>query len=259
MTETIKVEQPQPSVATIVLNRPERGNAFNQQMLDELYGTLKGLAINDSVRVLVMRGAGKHFCTGADIAGRGDGGAGITLGQCLAALDDFPKPTIALVQGGCIGGGLALAACCDVLMADEGAFFSVPELRVGIAPSRELSVYFMRAMGARAFRRYGLSGERITAAEALRIGLAHEAHGSGEADARLAPLIDAFLHGAPKATAELKQRVAHITSGAPAPKDSGEKRGLERTPEAQEGVAAFREKRKPAWYRPEHESKARRL
>lgn len=250
MTETIKVEQPQPAVATIVLNRPERGNAFNQQMLDELYGTLKGLALNDSVRVLVLRGAGKHFCTGADIGGRGEGGAGITLGQLLEALDEFPKPTIALAQGGCIGGGLAMAACCDVLMAEEGAFFSVPELRVGIAPSRELSAYFMRAMGVRAFRRYGLSGERISAADAHRIGLAHETLGPGEADARLASLIDCFLHSAPKATAELKRRIAHIASGAPASKDADEKRGLERTPEAQEGVAAFREKRKPAWYQP---------
>ena len=247
MTETIRVEQPRSAVATIVLNRPDRGNAFNQQMLDELYGALKGLALNDSVRVLVLRGEGKHFCTGADMGGRGEGASGVTLGQMIEALDTFPKPTVALVQGGCIGGGLAMAACCDVLLAEEGAFFSVPELRVGIAPSRELSVYFMRAMGARAFRRYGLSGERMGAADALRLGLAHEAFASGEADARVAKIVDAFLHGAPKATAELKRRVAHIASGAPAPKEE-EKRGMDRSEESREGVAAFREKRKPAWY-----------
>jgi methylglutaconyl-CoA hydratase len=247
MTETIRVEQNQRAVATIVLNRPDRGNAFNQQMLDELYGALKGLSLNDSVRALVLRGEGKHFCTGADIGGgRGEGG-GITLGQMLEALDAFPKPTICVVQGGCIGGGLALAVCCDVLMADESAFFSVPELRVGIAPSRELSAYFMRSMGARAFRRYGLSGERFSASEAYHMGVAHEAFPAGEADARVARLIDAFLHGAPKATAELKRRIAHIASGAPAPNEE-EKRGLERSDEAKEGVAAFKEKRKPVWY-----------
>ena len=164
MTETIRVEQEQRAVATIVLDRPDRGNAFNQQMLDELYGALKGLSLNKSVRAIVLRGAGKHFCTGADIGGRGESSGGVSLGQMLEALDTCPKPTIALVQGGCVGGGLAIAACCDVLMAQDGAFFSVPELRVGIAPSRELSVYFMRAIGARAFRRYGLSGERIGAA-----------------------------------------------------------------------------------------------
>ncbi|MFN3892592.1 MAG: enoyl-CoA hydratase-related protein [Beijerinckiaceae bacterium] len=250
MTETIKVEQHQRAVATIVLNRPDRGNAFNQQMLDELYGVVKGLALNDTVRVLVLRGEGKHFCTGADMGGRGEGAGGVTLGQVLEALDTFPKPTICVVQGGCIGGGLAMAACCDAVIAEDAAFFSVPELRVGIAPSRELSTYFMRAIGARAFRRYGLSGERIGAAEALRIGLAHEAPATGDTGEALSRLIDAFLHGAPKATGELKRRIAHIASGAPAPKEE-EKRGMDRSEESREGVAAFREKRKPAWYRHE--------
>lgn len=248
MTETIRVEQNQRSVATIVLNRPDRGNAFNQQMLDELYGALKGLSLNGSVRALVLRGEGKHFCTGADIGGRGEAG-GITLGQMLEALDTFSKPTIGVVQGGCIGGGLAMAICCDVLMAEESAFFSVPELRVGIAPSRELSAYFMRGMGARAFRRYGLSGERFDPSEAGRMGLVHEAIPAGETDARLAKLIDAFLQGAPKATGELKRRIAHIASGAPAPREE-EKRGMDRSEEAREGVAAFKEKRKPVWYQP---------
>lgn len=248
MTETIRVEQNQRAVATIVLNRPDRGNAFNQQMLEELYGALKGLSLNDSVRALVLRGEGRHFCTGADIGGgRGEGGSGVTLGQMLEALDTFPKPTICVVQGGCIGGGLAIAVCCDVLMAEESAFFSVPELRVGIAPSRELSAYFMRAMGARAFRRYGLSGERFSASEAFHMGVAHEAYPAGDTDSRVARLIDSFLHGAPKATAELKRRIAHIASGAPAPKEE-EKRGLDRSEEAREGVAAFKEKRKPVWY-----------
>lgn len=247
MTETIRVLQSQRAVATIVLNRPERGNAFNQQMLNELYGSLRGLALNNSVRALVLRSEGKHFCSGADIGGeRGEAG-GIGLGQMLEALDTFPKPTICVVHGGCIGGGLAMALCCDVLMAEESAFFAVPELRIGIAPSRELSAYFMRAMGTRAFRRYGMSGERFSASEAFHMGVAHEAFPAGETDARLARLIDAFLHGAPKATAELKRRIAHIASGAPAPKEE-EKRGLDRSEEAREGVAAFKEKRKPAWY-----------
>ncbi len=248
MTETIRVDQKQRAVATIVLNRPDRGNAFNQQMLDELYGALKGLSLNESVRALVLRGEGKHFCTGADIGGRGEGG-GMTLGQMLEALDTFPKPTICVVQGGCIGGGLAMAVCCDVLMAEESAFFSVPELRVGMAPSRELSAYFIRGMGARAFRRYGLSGERFSASEAFRMGLAHEAYPAGDTDSRVARLIDSFLQGAPKATSELKRRIAHIASGAPAPREE-EKRGLDRSEEAREGVAAFKEKRKPAWHQP---------
>jgi methylglutaconyl-CoA hydratase len=245
--ETLRLQRADRGAATLVLNRPERGNAFNQRMLDELHAALTGLAQEPAVRVLVLRAEGKHFCTGADIAGRGEGVGGVTLAQTLEALDAFPKPTIAVAQGGCVGGGLAIAACCDVVLAGENAFFSVPELRVGIAPSRELTVYFMRAMGARAFRRYGLSGERIGAADALRLGIAHEILPAGDCEARIEQIIDAFLHGAPMAGAELKARIADIVSGAPANDATGEPRGLERSPEAREGVAAYREKRKPAW------------
>lgn len=245
--ETIRIERAARSAAALVLNRPERGNAFNQRMLDELHAALTSLAQDADVRVLLLRGEGKHFCTGADIGGRGEGGGGVTLAQMLHALDAFPKPTIAVAQGGCVGGGLAIAACCDVVLAGEAAFFSVPELRVGVAPSRELSIYFMRAMGARAFRRYGLSGERIGAADALRLGIVHEILPAVDGDARIGQIIDAFLHGAPLAGAELKARIADIASGAPTPEATGEPRGLERSPEAREGVAAYREKRKPAW------------
>ncbi len=245
--ETLRLQRSARGVAALVLNRPERGNAFNQRMLDELHAVLTSLAQDRDVRVLVLRGEGKHFCTGADIGGRGEGSGGVTLAQMLEALDTFPKPTIAVAQGGCVGGGLAIAACCDVVLAGENAFFSVPELRVGIAPSRELSVYFMRAMGARAFRRYGLSGERIGAADALRLGVAHEILPAGDGEARIGQIIDAFLHGAPMAGAELKARIADIVSGVPASDATGEPRGLERSLEAREGVAAYREKRKPAW------------
>jgi len=245
--ETLRLQRSARGVAALVLNRPERGNAFNQRMLDELHAVLTSLAQDRDVRVLVLRGEGKHFCTGADIGGRGEGSGGVTLAQMLEALDTFPKPTIAVAQGGCVGGGLAIAACCDVVLAGENAFFSVPELRVGIAPSRELSSYFMRAMGARAFRRYGLSGERIGAADALRLGVAHEILPASDCEARIGQIIDAFLHGAPMAGAELKARIAGIVSGDAASDATGEPRGLERSPEAREGVAAYREKRKPAW------------
>lgn len=248
MTETIIVEHSPRAAATLVLNRAERGNAFNQLMLNELHQVLSELSGDTSVRALVIRGAGKHFCTGADIGGHAGGAGGVSLGDALARLDTFPKPVIALVQGGAVGGGLALAACCDVLLAQEGAFFSVPELRVGIAPSRELTGYFMRAMGPRAFRRYGLSGERIAAAEALRLGLAHEIVAADDAAARVAKLIDEFLHCAPEASAELKRRIAQVAAGEAVEQEAAEPRGLERSPESKEGVAAYREKRKPSWY-----------
>ncbi len=248
MFETIRIETAR-GVATITLNRPEKGNAFNATMLDELGESLDALAQDASTRVMVLRAAGKHFCVGADLLGRSVAGRGLSFGAVLERLHRFAKPTVAFVQGGCVGGGLGFAACCDVLVADDNAFFSVPELRVGIPPSRMLVGLLTRAMGHRAFRRYGLSGERISPLEGLQIGLVHELVAPAEADAALTRLLDAFMHNAPQATAALKATIAEVATAAEAvlfaEQPTAER---ERTAEEIEGVAAFREKRKPAWY-----------
>src|SRR5262245_43246261 len=163
-------------IATIVLNRPERGNAQDQVMLAELGRAFAELAADDGARLAVLRGSGKHFCAGADLADRSRTGGsmptGPTLFDVLEAIDRLPRPTIAAVHGGAIGGGAAIVACCDVVVATDAAFFSIPEVRVGMAPVR-LAPIFIRAMGHRNFRRYGISGERMDAAEALRVGLVH--------------------------------------------------------------------------------------
>src|SRR5262249_45010085 len=177
---TISVDVSARRIATVTLNRPDRGNAFDQTMLDELSGELKALAADDTVRIMVLRGAGRHFCTGADLAARAAEAQATpahppaTLRDVLVALDPLPKPTIALVHGGAIGGGAAFAACCDVALATETAFFSIPEVRVGMPPLGVMP-FLIRAIGHRSFRRYGFSGERITAAEALRIALVPQA------------------------------------------------------------------------------------
>src|SRR5215475_3577630 len=178
--ETLSIDISPRRIATVTLNRPDRGNAFDQTMLDELADQLKTLAGADNVRIMVLRGAGRHFCTGADLASRGPDAhvtppaqPPATLRDVLIALDMFPKPTIAVVHGGAIGGGAGFAACCDVAVATEAAFFSVPEVRVGMPPLGVMP-FLIRAMGHRNFRRYGLSGERIKAPEALRIGLVHQ-------------------------------------------------------------------------------------
>ena len=252
MTETLFVDVASHGVATVTLNRPDRGNAFNQTMLNELGGCFDSFREDPSVRVVVLRAAGRHFCTGADMSSRGEtSDAGLGFNDVLSRIDRLPKATIAVVQGGCLGGGLGFAACCDVLLADENAFFSVPELRVGIAPSSELAGLLIRAMGHRAFRRYGLSGERIGAAEALRIGLAHKVLEPEALDSQIAQVADAFLQSAPGALADLKQTISGHTSPDEIslfPPGGVRLRGLARSPEAIEGLAAFREKRKPAWY-----------
>jgi len=181
--ETISLAISSGGIATNLLNRPERGNAFNRTMLAELDRVFVKLAADDSTRIVVLRGNGKHFCAGADLADRenpaghasaeggapaGPSSAGPSLASVLEAIDRLPKPTVVVIHGGAIGGGAAIAACCDIVLATEGAFFSIPEVRVGMAPVR-LAPLFIRAMGLRQFRRYGISGERIDAAEALRI------------------------------------------------------------------------------------------
>lgn len=248
MNTTISVETCPRGVTTLRLQRPDRGNAFNQTMLNEVYAALTDLAADPSVRSLVLRGDGKHFCTGADMSSRGGSDTGVSLSDTLHLLDIFPKPVMGVIHGGCVGGGLAIAACCDVVIADAHAFFAVPEVRLGLAPSVALTGYFLRAMGPRAFRRYGLSGERIGSADALRLGIAHEVTESGAVDARLEQLIDDFLHCAPLALAEFKGRIALLTTSATPSNANDGPRGLERSPEAAEGVAAFKEKRKPVWY-----------
>jgi methylglutaconyl-CoA hydratase len=255
MLETIAVDVSPRRIATVLLNRPDRGNAFNQVMLDELGGALKALAADDTARLVVLRGAGKHFCTGADLSSRGPSAqsqapqtADYSLRDVLAILDALPKPTIAVVQGGAIGGGAGFAACCDVAIAADGAFFSIPEVRVGMAPMG-IMPFVIRAIGHRAFRRYGLSGERIPAADAQRIGLVHEVCEAAKLDDTLARVADELLLGAPHAISELKAAAARyaspnldeILAHIHPPHDP-------RSAEAQEGIAAFREKRKPRWY-----------
>jgi methylglutaconyl-CoA hydratase len=249
--QTISIDISSRRIATVTLNRPERGNAVNQTMLDELGDQLKALGADDAVRLLVLRGSGKHFCTGADLASRGPDRepqpAKYAVRDVLAILDSVPKPTIAVVQGAAIGGGAGFTVCCDVAIATPAAFFSVPELRIGMSPFG-IMTYMIRAIGHRAFRRYGLSGERITADVALRLGLIHELCEAAALDTTLARITDELLLNAPRAYAALKTAAARLASPSiddilaePEPHDPT-------SPEAREGIAAFREKRKPNWY-----------
>jgi methylglutaconyl-CoA hydratase len=252
--QTISIELSPRRVATVTLNRPERGNAFDQTMLDELGDQLKALGADDGVRIVVLRGAGRHFCTGADLASRGPGAqtqpqpAKYAVRDVLAILDGLPKPTVAVVEGGAIGGGAGFVTCCDVAIATRAAFFSIPELRIGMAPFG-IMAFMIRAIGHRAFRRYGLSGERIAADDALRLGLVHELCEPMTLDATLTQITDALLLGAPHATSALKAAAARYASPSldeirarvPPAHDPT-------SPETREGIAAFREKRKPNWY-----------
>ena len=237
-------------VATLTLNRPEKGNAYNQELLEALDAALTRHAADSNARVLVLRGAGKHFCAGHDIGqGSSAGEPKVTLPGFCRALDEFPKPTIALVHGGCIGGGLAFVACCDVAIAAREAFFSLPEVRLGFAPV-PLTPFLLRAMPPRSLRRYLLSGERFTAETALRIGLVHEIADAAALDLTLDKVVTGFLEAGPQAAAAakraLRQRSGAITDELLAQLQA-EFRGGAESEEANEGRTAFREKRKPRW------------
>ncbi len=240
-------------VATITLNRPERGNALNHTAIDELGERFVHCALANAVRVVVLRGAGKHFCAGADMGGRDSdlAPAKFTLASMMEAVDTCAKPVIAVVQGAAVGGGFALASACDVILAAPEAFFSIPEVRLGMAPSPVLSALFLRAVGYRHFRRYGFSGERIAAARAFEMGFVSEVAPLAELEARAGALCDAMLRGAPHALAELKQRVAEYGVPPASKLYAPESRDAKhmRSAEAEEGVAAFKEKRDPHWYK----------
>ena len=131
--------------------------------------------------------------------------------EVLVTIDTCPKPTIAVVHGAAVGGGATFAACCDVALAGDRAFFSIPEVRVGMPPLGVMP-FLVRAMGHRNFRRYGLSGERISAAEAMRIGLVHQVCEMVELEDTLARITDELLHGAPGAIATLKAAAAEFAA-----------------------------------------------
>lgn len=248
---TIAVTARDHGVFTVTLNRPDRGNAFDGTMLAALSAAFASFSGNPAVRVVILRANGRHFCTGADIAGSREGAeAGPGLNEVLAQIDRLDKPVVGVIHGGCLGGGIGFAACCDAVIALEGAYFSIPELRVGIAPSSHFTGLLVRTIGTGMLRRYGLTGERMQAEAALAAGLVHEIVSAEALDARLDALIRAILENAPGASAAFKQTIAGYarpTSEQLFPEVGTPRRGLERSAEAVEGLAAFREKRKPAW------------
>jgi methylglutaconyl-CoA hydratase len=248
--QCISVETSARGIASLTLNRPDRGNRYDDVMLSELVEVLGQFAGDDRVRVVVVRGTGKHFCVGADVGGQRAAPAAATqkpradLVTMLTALDALPKPTIAVLHGGCLGGGVGLAACCDIALAQEDAFFAIPEVRLGLTPTSLLPI-FLRAIEYRAFRRYGLSGERFSAAEAMRVGLVHQVCPAEALEATVATVVEELLHSAPGAVASLKKSAARLVAQPLAVEAAA---AGPRSPETAEGIAAFLEKRKPSWY-----------
>ena len=248
-------------VATLTLNRPAVNNAYNAELIAGLTAALDELGCASSLRALVIRGNGKHFQAGADLnwldaISRGSHadnvGASRATAEAFHRLNNIPVPTVALIQGGCFGGGTGIAATCDVVIAAANAIFSIAETRWGMIAGIIIP-QLNDAIGARQVRRYALTGERFDAQEAHRIGLVHEVVPLAELEAAGAKVIDQLLQNAPEANAQTKALAIEHAWGnlsAQALTRLIEQHAAKRqSAEASEGLESFRQKRLAAWYR----------
>ena len=255
-SDFVLVTTEENGVATLTLNRPEKGNAYDLGMLDRLMAGIERLGASPDIRAIVLRGAGRHFCVGGDLddphvhTGASAGGPPLLMPHVCLALDACPKPTIALVHGACFGGGFALMSCCDIVLAAEESFFSLPELRLGFGVGPYIP-FFARSLGARNLRRYLITAERFSAQEALAMGVAHRLHAPGNAEQALADLLDSVLQSAPGAIAATKRELIELADITPTRERieelQAEFRRLFEAAEGVEGRAAFRDKRPPRW------------
>ena len=246
-------------VATIWMNRPEVFNAFNEQLIADLTDACRMLDGDPAVRVVVLAGRGKHFSAGADLnwmrrAAEGSEADNLAdarrFAHMLRALAGLSKPTIARIHGAALGGGTGLAAACDMAVASEDAVFSTSEVKFGIIPA-VISPYVLRAIGPRHALRYFQSAERISAQRALAIGLVSEITPVDALDAGVAALVAPLLEGAPSAQLAAKELIEAV-KGRPLDEQTLEEtaRRIARqraTAEGRDGVAAFLDKRPPAW------------
>ena len=248
--------------ARVTLNRPDRHNAFGDELTAELQDLFDRLAEDPDVRVVVLGAAGKSFSSGADLqwlqrfaaqSQAGNEADAARLAAMFYRLFTLPQPTLALIQGDAYGGGIGLVAACDVAIAAEPARFCFSEVKLGLIPA-VIGRYILRAIGPRAASRCVLSAEVFDAAEALRLGLVHAVVPAAELQQAGDTWVQAILRNGPQAVrtakrflaeiaerpldealvAETARRIAEVGSGA----------------EAREGVTAFLEKRPPAWRGP---------
>jgi methylglutaconyl-CoA hydratase len=247
-------------VGIITLNRPERHNAFDDALIGELSEAIDSMAADPAVRVLVISSTGKSFCAGADLNWM-KRAAGYSseenlfdsraLAEMLRRLAQCPKPTIARIQGPAYGGGVGLVACCDVAIATFDVAFSLTEVKLGIIPA-VISPHVIAAIGERYARRYMLTAERFSAAEAYRIGLVHEMVADEVAlDEAVGEIVDAMMKNGPRALAECKALIAAVAWKPLSPEvieDTAQRiTRLRASVEGREGMSAFLEKRKPNW------------
>jgi methylglutaconyl-CoA hydratase len=256
--------------ATVMLNRPEVHNAFDPEMVELLTAALNKCGDDERVRAVVLVGAGSSFCAGADIghmkasarfSKKQNFEAAHQAAEMLHTLYTLPKPTIACVRGAVRGGGCGLVAACDIAVASRTATFRLSEVKLGVIPSM-ISPYVIVAMGARMAHRYMLTGEEFDCAEAYRTGLVHDIAEDEDVGGKIGALLGHLYTSGPQAIAAVKELIP-FAAGAPIDQallaeTSRRIADIRATPEAQEGLSAFLEKRRPAWCEPQTKPAKRR-
>ena len=259
MTATLDIRRPSRFVAEVWLNRPEVRNAFNDGVITELTEAFRALGADAELRVIVLGGHGKAFCAGADLSWmrtmsgyswEENHADAARLAEMLWTIYSCPVPVVGRIQGDCYAGGVGLAAVCDVLVAAEGLNFCLSEARLGLLPAT-IGPYVVRAMGEQASRRYFITAERFTAAQAKALGFVHELVAAEALDAKVAEIVALLVANGPAAVKACKRLVQDV-AGRPidgALRDDTARRiaDIRASAEGREGVSAFLGKREPGW------------
>lgn len=258
MTESLLIER-RDGVASLTLHRPDLHNAFDADLIAALTQALLGMGRDDTIRVVVLAGAGASFSAGADLnwmqamatASQADNREdALALARLMRVLDELPKPTIARVHGAAFGGGVGLVACCDIAIGAQEARFGLTESRLGLLPA-VISPYLIAAIGARQARRWFATAETFDADQAHRIGLLHEVVNATALDTAVQRQVDLLLRAGPAAAASAKALVRRVAQGGDAAAIDAANADLiaqlRVSAEGQEGIGAFLDKRKPAW------------
>lgn len=242
-------------VVTVTLNRPAKRNAFNEEMIEELTQAFRLAEQDETCRVVVLRAEGKHFCAGADLewmqaaqhaSSRANEQDAYSLAVLMSTLNELSKPVITLVQGSVYAGGVGLVACSDIVIADRSAIFCLSETKLGLIPA-VIGPYVIAAIGARQARRYMLTAEAFGIACALEYGLVHALHDVGKADQTLNEIIRHLMQSAPQAVKKAKEFIREHQVPVDVKKTAKLIASIRIGEEAQEGIAAFLEGRKPQW------------
>src|SRR5262249_20487746 len=254
---SLLIEQKGP-VVRLTLNRPEVRNAFNEPLIAELTAWAESVKADGAARVAVLSGAGKVFCAGADVTWMSKTIAysrdenvrdARAMAKMFEALDRLPIPLIGRVHGAALGGGTGLAAVCDIVIAAEDAIFGFTEVKLGIIPA-VISPYALAKIGRSAARELFLPGTRFSGARAGEIGLVHAVGAEEELDRIVAKYVNDLLTSAPQAVAAAKALIAEVASRNRAGAieltiDAIAERRV--SPEGQDGLRAFLDKRSPSW------------